>query len=484
MLTGYETLAEIEQIIDTINRELTQLNDETDQLFEASQKNKKEQASILHKLAEIHFDAIEKGEVQGEGIVLFDTQIDTLLTHRAQAYRALQKQIEEIKTEIAKYELQRAEAHQELDRAAEAVISKEHEIQSLLEKDTDYQEQLEITRKAHSIAQESQTKAKEAQHRRKEKGRPYEESPFFMYLWKRHYGTSDYQASGLIRMLDGWIAKGSNYEKNRVNYWTLLEIPKRLEAHAKEAQESYTQELEKLSAMEHQKAKERGLPLLQNEESKQQSRVDTIDDTIEEQEAVLNTLLQDRQAFAEDRDRDAQQIIALINARLSQYSLPELDHLAASTLTLEDDRLVGTLQQLKETYTVMQERIRQTQQKVEKKMKQLHEVEALRSKFKRSRYDDIRSGFNNGPEITDMLGSILGGALNSDILWDTLRRSQRHVNTGSWPDFGSGGLVIEHSPWHFPSSRKGGSSFNFPDIGGGFSSRNPIDTGFSTGGGF
>jgi len=71
----------------------------------------------------------------------------------------------------------------------------------------------------------------------------------------------------------------------------------------------------------------------------------------------------------------------------------------------------------------------------------------------------------------------------SDILWDTLRRSQRHINTGLWPDFGSGGFTSGASlPWHFPKSRDGGSNFNLLDMGG-FSSRNTLD-GFSTGGGF
>ncbi len=60
---------------------------------------------------------------------------------------------------------------------------------------------------------------------------PYEQDPLFMYLWNRGFGTSEYQANPLVRLLDGWVAKVCEFHQARTDYWMLNEIPNRLAAH-------------------------------------------------------------------------------------------------------------------------------------------------------------------------------------------------------------------------------------------------------------
>ncbi len=481
MITGYQTLEEIEKIIRMINDDLRRLDEKSDALFERSQQNKKEQSDILRQIAVLQLSAPENTQTDTD---ILNRDILALLEQRKIAFQKLQDEIARTEAKIRALEVERQEAHKALDQAARAVIDKEHEIQALLEKDAAYQKQLDAVRKAKSIAQEADTKAQEAQKRREEKGKIYEESPFFAYLWERHYDTPQYQEGGLTKMLDEWIAKGSNYEPNRVNYHLLLEIPKRLFAHAQEAKKSYQKSLEALAMVEHAKADALGLSLLQKSEADHQAKVDAIDDAIETAEHTRENLLLERTKFIQEQDSDAQRILDLINTRLQHMTLPQLDRLAESTLSREDDRLVALVERLKEEYERMQESIEAIQRQYEKKIDRLKEIEKVRSRFKRSRYDDIRSGFDRPNEIADVLGGLVGGLLNSDVIWETLRRSQRHIDTGAWPDFGSGGMAQGQAPWHFPTPREEGSGFGFPDIGGGFSSRNPSNTGFSTGGGF
>jgi len=159
---------------------------------------------------------------------------------------------------------------------------------------------------------------------------------------------------------------------------------------------------------------------------------------------------------------------------------------ALQTSSRQDDALVRRLDALQKEYDTTQRALQDARARYDEVRDRLSEFEALRRRFKRSRYDDIRSGFDtDAGQIGEVLGGLLGGLLQSDAVWDTLRRNHRTVSTGSWPDFGSGGLDPQGSPWSFPMPREGGDRFGFPDIGGGFSSRNPIDSDtFRTGGGF
>jgi len=483
MVKGINTLEDIDGVLHTVRNEISRIDKEIDRLFEHSQENKQRQSQTTEALAKIYFTEIENKDVSKRSERNMSKDVHDLLEKRAKVYKLLLEDIDANNVTLTSLESQRMQKHKLLDEAARNVIEREHEIQAILEKDKDYQTQLEITRNSKKIANESEEKAVEAEQTRIEKGHPYEEDIFFSYLWDTKYGTSEYKGKTFTKMLDSWVASLSEYEKYRVNYWTLLEIPKRLRIHADEEKEAYNDALKQLSQIEHKQAEKMELGILQEKEQNKQEDVDKIDDEIVALEKILESLIDERQKHLEDRDSIAQEIIAKINDLLLQMSLPQLDTLVKQTVNTDDDRLVEELNILKDLAITMQSDIDKHRKLYDAKIQQLHEVESLRVKFKSSRYDDIRSGFDNGRVIEDMLGGLLGSLAQSNILWDTLRRSQRHVDTGSWPDFGSGGFSSgSNAPWHFPKSRDGGSIFNLPDMGG-FSSRNTLDD-FSTGGGF
>jgi len=481
MIKGITTLDEIEEIIYTLRNEIERLDGDIDELFAASQKNKEMQANSIHELSMIRFSEIKEGKIT-QRVEHIEEEVNVLLKKRAVSYNELHKKIAESKNDLNTFSEKRVKAHELLNDVAQNVINKEKKVQKFLENDEAYQVQLEKTRNARDISKQANDKSIESENTRIEKGKPYEESELFMYLWRLSYGTVEYKNSGLIKMLDAWVASIVEYEKHRVNYWTLLEIPKRLKIHAEKESEKYRSEVDILSDIEHAQAKALGLDVLQKEEKYKQEEVDKIDDHLVLLEKVYESLIQERQLFVKDKDEYAVEIIYIFNKTLDEMSMPKLDVLIKQTPTTKDDSILDSLNRLKEKYLYMQNRISENRIKYDKKIEHLKDVEQLKEKFKRNRYDDIRSGFSNENVIQDMIGGLLGGLVQSDILWDTLRRSQRHMDTGSWPDFGSGGLVIESSPWHFPESRDGGSMFNLPDMGG-FTSRNTID-GFTTGGGF
>lgn len=85
---------------------------------------------------------------------------------------------------------------------------------------------------SNDVVRNAEEKAARAEAHRDEKRRPYESDPLFMYLWRRRFGTRDYEASNLVRYFDRKVAHLIGYEAARVNYAMLLELPDRLREHA------------------------------------------------------------------------------------------------------------------------------------------------------------------------------------------------------------------------------------------------------------
>lgn len=81
-------------------------------------------------------------------------------------------------------------------------------------------------------AEEAETLARTAEAERDAKRGPYEADPLFMYLWREGYGTPAYEARGITRRIDGWVAGLIGYRAARADYHILLQRPERLRRHA------------------------------------------------------------------------------------------------------------------------------------------------------------------------------------------------------------------------------------------------------------
>lgn len=84
----------------------------------------------------------------------------------------------------------------------------------------------EDLRQAIALAQE---RLAEATAQRAAKAPDYDNDPLFAYLWNRAWGTSEYDGSGIVRLLDGWVARVCRFNDARAAYWMLNEMPIRLQ---------------------------------------------------------------------------------------------------------------------------------------------------------------------------------------------------------------------------------------------------------------
>ncbi|WP_295420671.1 hypothetical protein [Sulfurovum sp.] len=474
MIRGIETLGELEEAIRSIRNEVTSLDTEKEALFRSSQENKRQQAALLSKIAQVHFEALQKGE--DAGVYRDDLQIERLLDQRESAFTHLQEKIEALGNTLEKTEEERSLAHRKLEEALMRLARIQEEVQKTLQGDPAYTAQLSKTQEAKEIAKTTAQKAQESIENYKEKMRPFEENELFWYLWQRHYSTSAYEAGGITKMLDGWVASLCDYEAYRVTYWTLSQIPERLEAHAKNKQKAYESELQKLIALEKKEAQAQGMESAKTEVSQKQQSVDTLDGKIVAQEHDLDTALQEQKEYLQEHDSYAREIVGHIESSLKRYGVETIYEISQKTASATDDHLVTQLDSLQQKEKALTKALEENRVAYEEKLSALRETEALRRRFKQHRYDDIHSGFENEGQIGSVLGEILGGVLNNAGAWERMSRHQRPLDSGWSSDFGSGGFTRADSPWYSPSSS---SDLDMPGIGG----MSDADD-FRTGGGF
>ena len=490
MLSGRETLQHLDTNLRKARNRLEHLDRSLQDQSELLARNRQQQARAVKQLAEIRLDAIRRGDVT-QRIDAADREVEATLERRRKAIDALNESIRRTTEELQRLEERRSEIHDTVDEAAQRLAESEAAVQQQLENDDAFIAQLKKSRGADAIAVSATEKASVAADDRREKGAPYESDELFMYLWKRGYGTSEYRANPLARLLDAWVARLCKFREARSNYWMLLEIPTRLRAHAERKREQANVELDKLQAIEERAAAAGGVPEAKAALQEAEARQDAIDKQIAEAEAHRQSLGEEQNRYSAGDDDYMNQCLDALSRSLASRDVNELTRLAMATMTIEDDTVVDALRRLRRDDNEIRSELTHNRDLHREHLRRVRELEEVRQRFKRHRYDDVRSEFRKGEQIVDMIGEVLGGAIRSGALWDVLRRYQRYRDVGgAWPDFGSGSIrrsgrraPARRSTWHWPgpsgSSRRGG--FKLPrSTGGGSRSRG----GFRTGGGF
>ncbi len=477
MWTGRETLNSIDQGLDQVRDQVRQVDERIQSTSRDLVALRQDEGAQYRRLAQIRLDQLVSGEIAA-GLDAADRRVGELVAEREAALQDLQRRIDEARQQQSELEQKRAEQSERIDQAAEALDVCEAEVQKQLHADPEYQRQLEATRKADSVARHAEEKTHQAEADRAEKGKPYESDPLFSYLWKRGYGTTDYSANRLTRFLDKWVARLCNYQDARPNYAMLLDIPLRLRDHASRARERATGELEALKSLEQTAAEQGGVFRMREALEAAEEEAAALDGKIHDREEEIRDFLKERATYAAGEDPYFRQCIETLAGAFQREKLSVLHGYARATATAADDVIVHELADLSEREKDLEEALVEHKRMYERQLARLQQLEDVRRRFKRERFDDIHSVFGNADLLAVVLGQFLRGMASSDDLWRTIRRGQRYRRMRSNPRFGSGGFG-DNGVWRipFPKGPWGGMGGGG---GGGFGSGG----GFRTGGGF
>ena len=428
----------------------------------------RQSSEAYRELAQFRLDELSASRVSTH---LDDTDraLLAILDRRQMALNSLEKDIVELEEKLIARTNERTRAVEVRDDLIKQVDELVSEVRAELELQDTYRDQEKILLEAAARAEQAESKANQAEADRDEKGRPYRDDPKFMYLWKRRYLTPDYSGSGVIRMMDGWVAKLINYPDARSNYFLLTELPLRLRQHADRQAQIAGDELGKIHALEAEAMKDENLLEKKSVLQAAQNSVEKMEAGIETKEKQLESFLQLRSDFSHSRDEHSQKALQLQVSELKNDSLPDLYAMALKTAKPDDDVSVSRIRDLQREDQQLADEIKQLRAEETRRQKSLQELDELRRRFRRRNYDSRHSHFPGGFELAILLGRLLAGRMSGGGVWDQIRRNQRFRRPRAPKDFG-GGIF----PGGFGGRGRGGG------FGGGFGGGG----GFKTGGSF
>lgn len=492
MWTGPSALKNLDHTLQSVRNEVVRIDSELANLTGSLAAQQRRRVKILNDIAAVRLLEIEQGTLSAS-LSSADRVAAATLQERQTAMDELNEKIQALNLEVAAIEEQRSKLLLEVNDASEAIVDTEAEVQAGLKVSEVYLDKLNTSRDAESVANEAALKVANAQADMAEKAEPYQQDALFSYLWQRGFGTTDYTAGAFSRFMDGWVARLIDYEPARVNYWNLTEIPKRLQQHADAVANEADEAVMELQQLELDALAEAGVPKQEQALSALREQLDLADDRLEASELELRKALSSRANFLAGEDQYIKRCLKVLTEAMNHQSLDAIHRYVQVTHSPTDDELVLELQDVETEATTINQHVADLRQMHTNQLTRLKEIETVRRNFKNSRFDDVRSGFNNESLLTSVLAQFVQGLVSGSDVWRVIKRSQQYRDVGSLPDFGSGGFgnigdVLgsgtsdgkrrqRNSSWHWPKPRKGGGGFNFPRRGGG-------NGGFRTGGGF
>ena len=481
MISGRQALGSIDQALNQAHSGIAdvqaQIAEATDQMLALQ----KAQTQDYRDLARVRVERLADPEVDGQ-LDHAERQVLALFEERDEAIAGLQREIADADRLREQHEAERRHQAAQLDGAVGIVDEAEAKTQARLDADSAYRAQRDLAEQAERKALHADSKATRSEEERQSKGEAYKQDPLFAYLWGRHYGLPEYKAGGLVRWLDGKVARLIGFADARANFSRLNEIPLRLREHADQLRALADQEFARLRALDETAREADGIPALETRVAQEQEVLDEIDERIRLGETVEQALSEKQAEYAAGADEYTLRAIEFMANEFQLDDLATLRREAFNTPYPEDDMVVSHMLQREDEQQRLESSIASLRDSLEQQQKRLLELESLRVEFKRSRFDRAGSVFDNDSMVGVLLGQFLAGLLDRRMLWKVLQEHQRYRPRRSDPGFGSGGFG-RGTVW------KGGMG-DLGDIigglgrGGGFGRRGGGGGGFRTGGGF
>lgn len=423
-MSGRETLAAIEQAIQDLRAKETDLQRVLEKLTSDRAGIVEERLKVYRELAEVRArNAVADGVID---------EADRLSFRVANLLSARQRTIGDLKVRHTEADRKRTHLITERDGLVDRIDKLEKRLDQLalqareaLSSDAGYRADVEALEAARGVHAKAAEKARRAHEDRQTKGRAYESDPLFMYLWRRKYGEREYEASGIVKMLDGWVARLVSYHEARANYAVLNEIPVRLDDHVGRLSEALSEKRRAVETRETTKIRELAHADIASELRNARETEESKAKAIEQVSAELSDVGEQINKYAEGLDPAFSKAVEFSAEFLSQEETSRLIAVARQTLTPTDDDLANRIAAFdRRVAEISAERDRQTQE-LEKLFEKRDELLRIAADFRRAHYDDAASEFRGRDIAGVILSELLRGAISGAEYWARTRRRQR-----------------------------------------------------------
>lgn len=467
MKSGRKTLAEIEDGIGDLRRKEKTLQAELERDNARHVSALEERTGAFRGLAELRARA-----AVSDGVI---DRADRLEVRVARILEARQKTIDALKARDHDAHERRdslnahaAELRKEIDGLEARLDEVGQRARAELESDATYIRLIETRDEKAETFRKADEKTKRAEQDRVEKGKSYENDLLFMYLWNRQFGRKAYEASGLIKMGDEWVARLVGYHEARANYAILNEIPERLRAHCDVLADDLASATAKADDVLAERIKvlagsDLTAALMAARDSQDANNLD-----LEKTEAEIADLSVQINRYAEGLDEPFQEAVSLSAAFLEQESYFQLLALAKRTNTDDDDDIVKQIKDLNDDIKALTRGMDERRRELDRLGKRRNDLIEVAGNFRRRRYDDDNSFFEPDDFAEDMLELLLRGGLTAAEFWLRSQGSHRWRGRSADPFRRSGGFPPFGGGWGGGGGRRrsgGGGRFR---TGGGF----------------
>ena len=428
-LDGRSALNEVDLKIGEVRDALSSALEDVESAEARQAEVRQEQAEAYGVLADIRLDVVASG-VSLDDLEGAERKARELLERHETYAEEKQAKVDESADAIEALEAERRTTALALDQCIDTYETKVAAIETALETDDDYLALAETHEETEAIVARSEQKLQLARDDRKKKGAPYDEDPLFSYLWKRGFRTTDYTGRGLTKMLDSWVARLCRFDRARLNYARLIELPERLAEHVERVKEDASAALTKLEAAEHNALMEGGAVALETAANEKRAELDAVDQKIEAAETRHFETVAEHEAVLSGGKGPAAEAREILEDALRDASFPDLRLLAAETIELDDDRIVDRLVKLRAEQMSFELDDRDLRRRPTRIKQDLRALETLRSEFKRARYDSPYARFKSS-DVDRALSGVLSGQLDVGRALRLLRKGlkQRQPRT-------------------------------------------------------
>lgn len=448
--SGLKTLHDIDAAIGQARRAVNEVASIPSRLSQDMATARRQQAQAYGEIAEHRLDVIAAGAGGDLGYV--DRKAEKLLNAHADEEAQIDKVIEACLSEIEALESQRRKQEKAVNKAVDAYDLAAAKAEITVLEDAYYVSQVNEVERLEATTLRAEEKLQIARDDEQEKGAPFRKDPFFAYLQSRNYGTKQAKGWFLTKMLDGWVARLVRYRQQAENYRRLTAIPARLESHVENLEDQVDAAREKLEDVESGILEKEGVTALRDASLEAQKNLDKIDADIEKHENTHQDLREKEAALKSGQSGPYQEAIGLISDTLKRQNLRNLRRLAAQTRSREDDQAIEALRRLHKQVEDIEDDQSDAKRLLQKHQRSLKELEAVRRRFKQSRYDAPSSEFTKSSFLQQLLGQVLAGVLSGDDFWRQVQRAQRTNRRYSDNDFGG---IIWNEGLRLPRSSGG-----------------------------